>query len=210
MTPFADQNWIAPAHEVPRPERRITNNVADLVKAHHRRSQRRHVRPRRCAFLPAAAFDIVIDDVTAIGAFSGQKILERAAPDRGHEPTFAENFHDLIGIEPGLLASRQQMTVVDLGEPIAPLGAGQPFHQALKRTGAGHSSLHRIAGCRRSMLLRWNLSKVRYESTGSLYLGRQNQQDFRLVRCLRMGHHGGSRTALRLTLLYPLAPCGPA
>jgi hypothetical protein len=28
--------------------------------------------------------------------------------------------------------------VVDFGEPIAPLGAGQPFHQALKRMGAGH------------------------------------------------------------------------
>src|SRR3989442_452184 len=44
------------------------------------------------------------------------------------------------------------MMVIDLGEPIAPLGAGQPFHQALKRMGAGHRSwsLPRIAGCCRS------------------------------------------------------------
>src|SRR6266511_4866522 len=101
--------------------------------------------------------------------FAGQKILERAAPDSGHEPIFAENCHDLFGIEPGLLASRQQMMVIDLSEPIAPFGAGQPFHQALERTGVGHSSwswaesLAAIAvfvGC--------NLSKARHESTGGL------------------------------------------
>jgi len=85
-----------------------------------------------------SAFEIVIDDVTAIGAFSGQKVLERTAPDRRHEPIFAENCYDLFSIEPGSAASRQQMMVVDFGEPIAPLGAGQPFHQALKRMGAGH------------------------------------------------------------------------
>ena len=92
----------------------------------------------RFAPIPPSAFEIVIDDVLAIGAFSGQKVLERTAPDRRHEPIFAENCYDLFSIEPSSAASRQQMMVVDFGEPIAPLGAGQPFHQALKRMGAGH------------------------------------------------------------------------
>ena len=64
-----------------------------------------------------------LDDVTAIGAFSGQKVLERAAPNRRHEPIFAENCHDLFGIEPGAAASRQQMMVIDLSKPIAPFDA---------------------------------------------------------------------------------------
>ena len=33
-----------------------------------------------------------------------------------------------------------------------------------------------------------NVSKARYESTGGLSLSRQNQQDFRPLRCLLMGH----------------------
>src|SRR5262249_2605377 len=93
--PLADQNWITPAHKVPRPERRVSDYTADLVEAHHRGSQCRNVGSRRCSFLPASAFEIVIDDVLAIGAFSGQKVLERTAPDRRHEPIFAENCYDL-------------------------------------------------------------------------------------------------------------------
>src|SRR5262249_37763229 len=64
--PFADQNWITPAHKVPRPKRRVSDYIADLVEAHHRGSQCRHVGSRRCTFLPAWGFEIVIDDVTAI------------------------------------------------------------------------------------------------------------------------------------------------
>src|SRR6266545_4782717 len=57
--PFADQNWITPAHEVPRPKRGVSDNIADLVDAHHRRSQCRHVGSRRCTFLPASAFEVI-------------------------------------------------------------------------------------------------------------------------------------------------------
>src|SRR5262249_37379652 len=109
--------------------------IADLVEAHHRGSQCRHVGSRRCTFLPASAFEIVIDDVTAIGAFSGQKVLERAAPNRRHEPAFAENFHDFFSIEPCSAASRQQMMVIDLGELIAPLGRGSAISSILEANG---------------------------------------------------------------------------
>jgi hypothetical protein len=115
------------------------------------------------------------EGITCAGKY-GLKQHPAAAIERDAKTQFARLLRDLKLDPP-------------IGEPIAPLGAGQPFHQALKRTSAGHSSLHRITCCSRSMLLRCNLSKVRYESTGRLYLGRQNQQDFRLLRCLRMGHH---------------------
>src|SRR5260221_142146 len=123
---FDDQNWIAPTHKVPRPKRRVPDNIAYLVEAHHRPSQCRHVGSRRRAFLPTSAFEVVIDDVTAIGAFSGQKVLERAAPNRRHEPIFAENCQGLFGIEPGAAASRQQMMGVDLIKAIALLDAREP------------------------------------------------------------------------------------
>src|SRR5262245_25659215 len=86
------------------------------------------------------------------------------------------------------------MMVIDLSEPIAPLGAGQPFQEALEGMGVGHSSW----SCAESLaaiavFVGCNLSKARHESTGGLYLARQNQQDFRSVQCLLLGHPTGDR-----------------
>jgi hypothetical protein len=57
--------------------------------------------------------------VPAIDAFSGQKVLERAAPNRRHEPMFAENCHDLFSIDCAFVqSSRQEFSMSNQMTPL--------------------------------------------------------------------------------------------
>src|SRR5882724_5639234 len=135
---FADENWITAAHEIPHQEGSIQNDVADLVETDDRGAERGHVRPCRCVLLPTTALEIVIDNVPAVIEFPGEKIFECATPNRHHELVSIENRNDLFDFDPGLFATRQEVTIERGLECIAPFVAAQPFHKTLERMSACH------------------------------------------------------------------------
>src|SRR5437763_7168608 len=79
--PFTDQNGFAAAEQVAREEGLPGNDGAGLVEAHDRVPQATHIGLGGSRFVPAAAPEIFIDEVTAVRLqLSTEKVLERHAP----------------------------------------------------------------------------------------------------------------------------------
>ncbi|WP_247507528.1 hypothetical protein [Bradyrhizobium sp. 1] len=136
-TALADQDRFAVADQVARQKRSARDNVADLIEAHRRFSQRRHVVANRGGFFPAAALEIVIGRVLAV-EFTGQEVLESAGPHHVHEQIFADGRSDLLDLDAGFFAGGGKVIFKDPVETIGPSIARRPPHQPFEHVFAGH------------------------------------------------------------------------
>jgi hypothetical protein len=84
-----DAHRLATADHIARQETLPDDYTAHLVEAGDRGAKGRDVGARRRGFLPAPPLQVVVRDVASVGKRSGDKVLERAAPER-HEPVVAD------------------------------------------------------------------------------------------------------------------------
>src|SRR5882757_7653423 len=147
--PLADQDRLAAADKVARPEGGAGDDIAYFMEAHRRVSQRGHVATNRRGLLPAAAPQIVVDCVFSVVEFTGQEIFEGASPYRAREQVFANGCDDIFALEAGFLAGWHQMFFEDLLKPVGPTVAHRPFDQPIECMLARHVSARVILMIRR-------------------------------------------------------------
>src|ERR1700730_13150369 len=94
---LANSDRVSTTYEITSEKRLAWNDVAYLIKAHHRRPQRGHIGFVRSAFLPTPPFQVVIDDVAVIVKFAGEEVLEGATP-QVHEPVVANYRRKLLDV----------------------------------------------------------------------------------------------------------------
>ena len=110
-------------------------DIAGLVEAHRRRSERGHVGAVGNSLLPAAALEIVVDDVAGVVHLSGEEVLEGASPER-HRPVSTDSIAKLLeACDAGRIAGAGDMLLQHVRKGVAPRVAGQPFHQTGERMG---------------------------------------------------------------------------
>jgi hypothetical protein len=126
---LADADRLAAAQEVAGQERLAGHDAAHLVEAHHRAAQRLHVTPVGDRLLPAAAPEVVVDDVAPVRLErAAEEILERAAPDR-HGVVVAEDVLDVRELDARLLAGGADVQPQRLLERLASFVASKPLDQ---------------------------------------------------------------------------------
>ena len=85
---------LSAADQVARQERLAEPDVADLVEAHRRVADRRHVGLVEGLLVPAAPGEVVVDDVAVLG-LAAEEVLEGAAPERA-EPVVPDRIGQLV------------------------------------------------------------------------------------------------------------------
>ncbi|WP_234713379.1 hypothetical protein [Rhodopseudomonas palustris] len=138
--PLADQNRLAAADQIARAERSVTDDVAHLVETHRRVAQRRDIGADRRRFLPAAALEIVVDNVAAVFEIPGEEILECARPYGAREQILADDRHRVVQIDTGFLAGGHGVAGENDFEPIAPRIAQRMLDQSPEHMLVGHVS----------------------------------------------------------------------
>ena len=99
--------------------------------------------PDRRRLLPAAALEVVVDDVPAVGLeVAGHEVLEGAADELGiaRRP---EQIRQLVRLEVELLESRLEVVRDDGVETVAPFLPLRPLHDGGDRlvvSGSSHAS----------------------------------------------------------------------
>src|SRR3954452_22606200 len=119
---------LAAAHQVAREEVAARGRVDDLVDAHDRAPQGLEVALGRDRLGPAAALEVVVDDVAAVRLeLAGEEVLERAADQLG-VGVLAEQVRQLVRRHPGGPAGGGEVGGDDVLEPAAPFLARGPLH----------------------------------------------------------------------------------
>jgi hypothetical protein len=137
---LAHAHRLAAPHEVARQKRLVEHDVADLVKAHHRRTKRRDIGLVRDAFVPAPPLQIVVGDVAPVIEVARQEIFERTRPGNGRV-VIADDLGQLLKGYAGIGAGLAHVEIERLGEGTAPLLAANPRLQTGQAVGARHSAL---------------------------------------------------------------------
>ncbi len=134
-SPLADTDRLAATQKVAGQKGLARLNVADLIEAHRRRSERGHVGSVHGRLFPAAPFEVVIDDVAGALDLSGEEILERASPE-GRDPVITDKLAELLEVrDVGMSDSAANVLLDDVREGFPPWVAGEPLHQTGERMG---------------------------------------------------------------------------
>ncbi len=133
-----NEDRLAAAQEVAGKEGLPGHDLARLVEAHDRCPQSPDVAFGLGAFLPAAAFEIIVGRIAAVRELLRERIFEGAAP-KDHRPVIAEDVAEIVEVELRLFQNGPEMGLYHHLDILPPGVAGDEFHEAKKVVSGFHA-----------------------------------------------------------------------
>ena len=123
-----DLDRLAAADQITGHEVAARRGADDLVEAHDRAAQGFQVVPDRRRLLPAAALEVVVDDIPVVGLeVAGREVLEGAADQLGITAR-SEQIRQLVRLEVELPERRFEVIGDDGVETVTPFLPLRPLH----------------------------------------------------------------------------------